>query len=132
MYEGFWQDWQEAVEKFTLVDFRPDRNMIHVDAEADTGSRYEVMSAGMWLPRRDPHRMTYVVTVLSPWQAAWTLGWRTIHAPSYVAERLRNPVRKPDEVNGGDLAAVTVCAHLVTGWSLDESLVLAALMGREQ
>lgn len=88
----------------------PHGNMVSVaiEAEAKTGSRYVVVCTA--LPRAAMLREggPVLVTVLWPWQDAWTLQWEgDLHA-SYVAEHLTDGRWKADTLHGGDLAALTL------------------------
>jgi hypothetical protein len=125
----FWQDWQEAVDRFVVVEDVDGVTRHYVEAEADTASRYVVL--GTRIATRGYGENAVFVTVVQPYQTAWVMQHGLHHSWNYVEEHLRSPRRKVGESHGGDLAAVTICAHLVTGWSLAESLGLARGMAEQ-
>lgn len=125
MYDRFWLDWNEALGKFRMMEFVDGPGVQYVEAEADTGSRYVVLSS--LVPSVRSGSMLHV-TVAQPWQTTWPMQSRSLHHWTYVDEHLCSPHRGRGNSHGGDLAAVTVCTHLVTGWSLDEALDVCARM----
>jgi hypothetical protein len=81
--------------------------IVEVNAEAATGSRYSVVTTPLSPLMRGIGGGPVLVTVLWPWQDAWCLqDDGDLHA-SYVAEHLTDGRFRSDKLHGGDLAALT-------------------------
>ena len=115
-YDGYWADVADARDHWhVLHEFHRasgDRTITVVIAEADTGSRYTVVSTPLpWQAEPYLGGAPTLITLLSPWQAAYTLqDDGTLHI-DYVREKLG---RRRLGVHGGDLAAVA----LTVGYAL--------------
>lgn len=128
MYEQFEQHHREATEKWRVVaqfqdgkagavpemaaKFTDDWMTRHVEAEADTGSRYVVVATRLGIGgRREGGDV--LVTVLWPWQDAWPLSAGGYLDDSYIAEHLCGG--RGRNLNGGDLAALSLTIRHALG-----------------
>lgn len=73
-----------------------------VEAKSDTGSRYVVVAT--LLPDGADLGNTHLVTVLYPWQDAWTMQRGGVVHPGYVSAHFD---RSAGVISPGDLAALT-------------------------
>jgi hypothetical protein len=123
-YEHFWDDWTEATSKFIVLQHRvvgmPQQMSRYIHAEADTGSRYEVLGCEMQIDWRNPHTCTYEVVVMNPWVNAWPLQYGSVVYPDYAIERWGSP--RGRDMHGGDAAALTICLNMIGGTTIEDSL----------
>lgn len=125
MDDHFWKTWKEAVEKFTVLQHRasgiPGSMTRYIHAEADTGSKYEFLGQEVQIDWRNPHHPTYVITVLNPWQTAWTTQYGSYLHVDYVLEHWRPLYKTRREMHGGDSAALVIGLNMVNGFDIDEA-----------
>jgi hypothetical protein len=126
-YEGFWQHWLEAVNKFTVLQHRvvgmPQQMTRYIHAEADTGSRYEVLGVEAQIDWRNPHHATYEVVVMNPWINAWPLQYGSVVYPDYAIEHWGSP--RGRNMHGGDAAALTLMLNMIAGATIEEAAAFA-------
>ena len=123
-YGNFWKDWTEATAKFTVLQHRvvglPEQMTRYIHAEADTGSKYELLGQEVQIDWRNPHGHTFIVTVMNPWVATWPLQQGAITYPDYAIERWGSP--RGRDMHGGDTAALTICLNMIGGATIEEAL----------
>ena len=100
--------YDKAVERFTVTGDRTTREVAWVEAEASTGSRYEVLVARLHPDVAQTRGAEAIVAVLQPWQTAYPLGSLDPVHPNYVAEKWLRPGREFRDVHWGDWAAITL------------------------
>jgi len=125
----FWKDWKDACDKFTIVEHRvwgvPTMMNRYIHAEADTGSKYEVLGMDAQSDWRSRDNETYFITVSLPWCASWTSPFGSLIYPNYALEHWRSPRRTVNEMHGGDAAALTICLNIITGHDEEHALSFA-------
>jgi hypothetical protein len=129
-YEHFWTDWMEAVDKFKVIQHRvvgmPEQMTHYIHAEADTGSKYELLGQEVQIDWRNQHGHTFMVTVMNPWVACWQLQQGALTYPDYAIERWGSPRGK--DMHGGDVAALVICLGVIGGSTIEDSLEFARKM----
>lgn len=130
MDDLFKQQWNEAVGNFIIKQSLFDTPRAYIHAEASTGSKYELTAVLIPAKWRDSEKDTMFVTVVNPWERAWTVGAGDWLFPDYVREHWGQPNRSRSEQHGGDLAAVVMCMNILMGHSLDEVRVQCKEWGR--
>lgn len=125
----FQDQWNAAVNDFTIVQFWADDYANYVHAEAKTGSKYEVLSTFAQADWRNKKALTCFVAVANPWERVWTTPWQSWAYPDYVREHWGSPHRSYEQMHGGDLAAVTMCVNLVLGHSVTKVMQMASEWG---
>lgn len=96
-----------------------DRQVVYVDAAADTGSRYAVVvtrfptvldERGEFGPRGAvlpfPEGGEFLVSVLAPWQTAYCVSGRGDMYMDYVGEKFLRPGVDRERVHRGDWKAI--------------------------
>jgi hypothetical protein len=128
MDEHFWKDWEEATNKFVVVEHRvwgvPTMMNRYLHAEADTGSKYEVLGMDAQADWRSVDE-TYFITVSLPWCATWTSAFGSVIYPNYAMEHWRSPRRTMNEMHGGDAAALTIALNIICGHNLEHAVSFA-------
>jgi hypothetical protein len=118
------QMWQEdldrAREHWVVLDdervpLADGREIVHVRAEADTGSSYVVVVTPTGEIGRGRLGGPMLVTVYFPWQDAWSLQADGTLTSSYVAQHLSGDRHRLGHLNGGDLAALTLTVAYALG-----------------
>lgn len=118
-YEGWEQDVRDAREAFHIYSrekqpvYGQERSIVHIEAEADTGSRYTVISTPIG-PFLSPQAGGQVlVSVLHPYRTAYVIQYDSFLMWTYVQEKFIPAGRAP--VFGGDIAALTLAICHATG-----------------
>ena len=129
MDEHFSKDWQDACDHFKVMEYRvwgvPSMINRYLHAEADTGSKYEVLSTEMMAEWRNSTSPTYYVTVANPWERVWTSSFGSIIYPDYALEHWRSPHRTVSQMHGGDAAALTICLNMICGHGEEQAVSFA-------
>lgn len=86
-----------------------------VEAEADTGSRYVVVTTPLGGMGQRALGGPVLVTVCAPWHDSWALKWDGPLTAAYVAEHLTDGRWQRKALNGGDLAALTLTVCYALG-----------------
>lgn len=131
MYAQWQEDATKARENFRVIaqfqdgkasgprneyaaEFTDDWMVRHVEAEAKTGSRYVVVATRLGVGGAREGGPV-LITVLWPWQDAWTLAEGGYLDESYVAEHLTDGRYAGRRLNAGDLVALTMAIRHVLG-----------------
>ncbi|AMM44215.1 hypothetical protein BJD78_gp45 [Arthrobacter phage KellEzio] len=121
----FEADYKEAEEAWGLHSGDSTPEVVWVQAEARTGSNYQVFIAP--IPPLAQGRIggKYLVSVLQPWKTCYPISVLEELHPDYVLERFRNPALDRFEVSGKDIAAMTLtinCAiNRYVAWTTEEA-----------
>jgi hypothetical protein len=87
--------------------------VVYVEASAKTGSRYAVVVTYLPEGAARTEGAPWVVSVLSPWHAAYPMFAGGHLDPSYVAEKLSGGQQR----NPGDIMALTLAIrYALRGW----------------
>ena len=135
MMPEFNRDWQKAVLSFNVMQLEWDPHTgkpVYIHAEADTGSKYEVVAMDVLSAWRNPDWPTTVITVLNPWQTAWTTPRGGMVWPDYALKHWRSPRRTVSEMHGGDAAALVICLNIIATGSVESSVEFAGSFFREE
>ena len=115
------EQWQKQVDDATVA-FKvtdsvvsPMRDVVYVNAEADTGSRYAVVVTRLPWAAAMREGGSLMVTVLQPWQTVYVVGDAGPYHADYIAEKFLRPGSKVDTVHGGDLAAIIKTVNYALG-----------------
>lgn len=84
-------------------------------ATAATGSRYSVLVTRVHGDVASREGGPVIVTVLSPWQAAYPVAEQGYLDHTYVAEKLTGGRAREGSLHGGDLASITRLIGLLLG-----------------
>jgi hypothetical protein len=129
MDENFGKDWRHACNHFTVLEHNvfgvPGLMTRYLHAEADTGSRYEIISTEMLSPFRRADGPTNFISVVLPWAAVWTADHGSIIYPNYALEHWRSPRRTLNEMHGGDSAALPIGLNIICGSDYDVAVGFA-------
>lgn len=123
MYEGAERDAANAEAKWTVIrqfqdgkagrtpnmaaEFVGEWDTRYVEAEAGTGSRYVVVVTRLGMAQM-VEGGPLLITVLWPWQDAWTMAEEGYLDQSYVLEHLTVGRGRDGRLHGGDLQALTM------------------------
>lgn len=108
--------------KSEMSESLPAAEIVEVNAEAGTGSRYFVVATPLSPLGRGVGGGPVLVTVLWPWQDSWCLQYGGTLALSYVAEHLTVGRYRTDRLHGGDAAALTLTVATALGRYEDAAL----------
>ena len=123
---AYWDEWKRACDAFVVMEHRvwgvPTMMNRYLHAEADTGSKYEVLGMDAQSDWRSRSNETYFITVVNPWQAAWTCGYGSMIYPNYALEHWGSHRRTPSQMHGGDAAALVICMNIICGMNPSEAV----------
>lgn len=108
-YELFQEDAEAAERHFEVISsvVSETGEAAVVEAQADTGSRYQVVVVRLPALAGEVLGGRWLISVIQPWQNTWTVSHRpTELAVPYLVEHLGNPHRAYDRHHGGDVRAV--------------------------
>lgn len=92
-----------------------DESIRVIEASADTGSRYSVVVTPLPPVSRGILGASHLVSVVSPWQAAYPMQVHGELHSNYVAEKLCGDRLLSERLYGGDLAALTLTVAYALG-----------------
>ena len=106
MSEAWRRDADDAEKAWNVTAQAHRDGIVFVDAEADTGSRYQVVVTPLPGDAVDYTGGPLLVSVLQPWTAAYCVSTRGNLYESYVWEKFLREGKRAEDCHAGDLKAI--------------------------